>query len=400
MRELRSWKWEAADLTGKIHRGIRDDTDAAGVHKDLRQRRLYPLRIRPRLNLFDLWAVRLADVRWIHFARSLALLLDAGLPLLQALDILAHRPPNRYVHSAQQLQMVKQKIEEGYEFHEAVTVLRPIPNSFIRYCLRAAEQNGTLVRGLEEIASSLETERQFKKKIRAALSYPLILLVMTAVILMSLSFWLLPMYESLFSYFNVQLPTITRLVFGVGKRFPQILILFFIGVWGLWIMQVFIPKIKISIARGLRGLPLWGTIIRLRDEEHFARTLAQLLSAGLPVLDALKLMQDFEYNVGVSELVEDLFFAANEGRRLAPVLKMSEVMTEDKAELFHIGEESGKLEESLMLISRWAQLELEEKLAELARFLEPFLIVIMAGLIGLIAIGVLLPVMQTSAYIH
>lgn len=208
------------------------------------------------------------------------------------------------------------------------------------------------------------------------------------------------MYENIFANLNGEIPMLTSVIFGIGQYLPGLVFGVMVAFGGWITAAAFVPKIRISLIKGLRKLPLWGSILRLADEEQFSRILGRLLGAGIPIREALNLMRDSEFNPGIHGLVEELRFAVNEGRRLAPVLKINRVFSLDKCEMFRIGEESGKLEESLMLMSKWARMELEERFDEFSRLLEPLLIIVMAGLIGLVAVGVLLPVLQAPSYLH
>jgi Type II secretory pathway, component PulF len=210
------------------------------------------------------------------------------------------------------------------------------------------------------------------------------------------------MYEKLFMDMGAELPFLTGVIFACGRKLPVFL-------WsglglitsGLLVLRLTSPELwKKRLERILGRLPLIGKVYRLRDLVQFNRMLGRLLVAGIPLLEALRLTTGALRGQEMLELMNQLVLHVRQGKRMAPLLRASRVFPKEGAEMIAVAEEAGQLERMLHYVTKMFRRELEDQLDRLTRMIEPALILVVAGLIGLVAAGVMLPIFDLSSYLQ
>ena len=391
--------WKAVDAHGIIQHGVWDGEKSSEVQTRLRNEGYFPLVIRRSRNWQSVFLPARTNSQWSHFARRLATLLEAGIPLLQALEIMTSHE-EKLTFRLEQWKSIKERVEAGSDLSEAMSLLNPPPNSFVLSMIKAGEYTGSLGKVFSEVADELDQEQVYHKKIKAALAYPLLLFVAVVVVLIVLSVWVLPMYETLFRSMDAELPFLTRVIFACGRKLPVFL---WCGLGlitsGLLILRLTSPdRWKLRLEHILGRLPLIGKVYRLRELVQFSRMLGRLLGAGIPLLEALRLTVGSIRGPKMLELMNQLILHVRQGRRMAPILRASKVFPNEGAEMIEVAEEAGQLDRMLHYITQMFRLELEDHLDRLTRMIEPILILSVAGLIGLVAAGVMLPILDLSSH--
>lgn len=338
---------------------------------------------------------------WSGLTRRLSLLLEAGIPLLQAVEILANQEEGSFFRPIE-WELVKEQLESGYEFSEAIETLVPKPTPYIRAMIRAGEQAGRLSEVLVRISNELEMELGYHRKLVGAYSYPTFLLLLTLTVIYALNIFVLPVYERIFINLEADLPIMTRVIFSLSGLLPQgILFLLFMGMSLLLILRLRYPKEwKEILNEGISHIPFLGKIYRLNDYVQFSRNLGTLLESGIPLLEALNMTRDTVRLSSMKSLIEQLSAAVKEGRRLAPLLRHIKVFPLEASQMLAVGEESGHLSQMLLHMAKIYQLDLENQMDKLPRVLGPLLIVFLSGIIGLVAIGVLLPIFEVGTHLQ
>jgi len=393
--------WKAVDANGIIQHGVWVGRGIADVQTRLRNEGCFPVAIRASKNWKSILLPSRTNFQWSHFARRLATLLEAGIPLLQALEIMTFNGEKR-TFQLEQWKNIKERVEAGSDLSEAMSLLNPSPNSFVLSMIKAGEYTGTLGKVLSEVADESDQDYVYQKKIKAALAYPMFLLIAVTVVLFVLSIWVLPTYEKLFTGMSAELPFLTRVIFAGGRKLP---VLLWSGV-GLIFSGVLILKLtnfdlwKKRLEHILEKLPLLGKIYRLRDLVQFSRLLGRLLVAGIPLLEALRLTAGALRGPEMLDLMNQLVLHVRQGKRMAPLLRASRIFPMESAEMIAVAEETGQLDRMLNFVTQMFRRELEEQLDQFTRMIEPVLILIMAGLIGLVAAGVMLPIFDLSTQIQ
>jgi type IV pilus assembly protein PilC len=393
--------WKAVDANGIIRHGVWVGEELSEVQTRLRNEGYFPVGIRTSWDWQSVAFQARAKLQWSHFARRLATLLEAGIPVLQALELMTFSE-EKLTLQLEQWKSVKERVEAGSDLSEAMSLLNPAPSSFVLSMIKAGEYTGTLGKVLGEVADELDQEHVYQKKIKSALVYPMLLLFAVVVVLYVLSVWVLPMYEKLFRSMGAELPFMTRVIFACGRKLPVVL-------WsglglltsGLLVLRFTSPDLwKMRLERSLGRVPLLGKVYLLRDLVQFSRILERLLSAGIPLLEALRLTAGTLRSPEMLELTNQLVLSVRQGKRMAPLLRASRVFPKEGAEMIAVAEEAGRLDRMFHYITQMFRRELEEQLDRLMRMIEPALILALAGLIGLVAAGIMLPIFDLSSHLE
>jgi len=393
--------WKAVDTNGIIQHGVWVGNEISEVQTRLKKEGYFPVAIRTRRNWQSVFLPTRKNFQWSHFARRLATLLEAGIPLLQALEIMTFHVEKSTVQM-EQWKSIKKRVEEGSDLSEAMSLLNPSPNSFVLSMIKAGEYTGTLGKVLSEVADETDQDMVYQKKIKAALAYPLFLLCAVVIVLYVLSVYVLPMYEKLFLGMGSELPLLTKVIFDCGRKLP-VLLWSTLGLTagGLLVLRLTSPELwKKRLQHLLSLLPLSAKVYRLRDLVQFSRMLGRLLAAGIPLLEALRLTAGALRGREMLELMNQLVLHVRQGKRMAPLLRASKVFPMESAEMIAVAEETGQLDRMLHYVTQMFRRELEDRLDRLSRMIEPALILAIAGLIGLVAAGVMLPIFDLSTHLE
>ena len=400
--KIEKFAWKAVDQYGLVRRGIWTETGVSEIRKRLRSEGCFPVSIQKKEKHFRAGLLLLGNNHWSDFSRRLATLLEAGVPLLQSLEIMVS-VGQRPAAQINEWKRIKDQIEEGRDLSEAMSASDTVPDAYVIALIRAGEQAGTLGKVLKEVADTLDQEAALQKKIKMALAYPVLLFFAVFVVLYVMSVWVLPMYEQMFSNLdrNAELPVISQVVFVCGRNLPRFL-------WGAAGLAAGFLALKLTQPELghkywrllLEKLPLLGKISYLRDQVQFSGLLGRLVTAGIPLLEALQLTASVPRSAHLRDLSSQLIHHVRQGRRMAPLLRASPVFLKEAAEMIAIAEETGQLEQILLYVTALLQRELEDRLNRLTRILEPALIFAAAGLIGLIAAGMMLPIFDLSTQLY
>lgn len=392
------WSWTALDEKGNNMTGTCQESSKSLVVERLRKQNLYPLRINK--DFLRTWRLQLhaakSKIYWSKASRKIGLMLEAGIPLVTVLQIMADKENNAYLKGG--WKKVCQSVLDGNELGLSIKSFEPPLGIHLEGLLIAGERSGTLTKSFLEISAQLEEEYFFEQKIKTALFYPTLLMGIAVLIIYILSAVVLPMYETLFSGLDAELPTITTLIFNIGSVIPYALIIFL----GLMFVYLLVKGKNQTMARlsYLYWLPGIGQIRKSQDIILFCSILQRMLDAGMPLVQALDLLEVVMRGEGMKKIISDLKFEVNEGKRLAPVFLRNSFFPAEAAKMIGVGEESGRLSEMLGHMARIFRKELEEKLQKYAKLLEPFLVIGIAGIVGVVAVGILLPLFEMSMHIR
>jgi type IV pilus assembly protein PilC len=398
---MQRFVWKAVDTNGIIQHGVWLGAEISDIQTRLKNEGYFPVDIRTRRNWQSVFIPARKNFQWSYFARRLATLLEAGIPLLQALEIMTFHE-EKLTFQMEQWKRIKERVEEGSDLSEAMSLLNPSPNSFVLSMIKAGEYTGNLGKVLSEVADETDQDTVYQKKIKAALAYPLFLLLAVIIVLFVLSIYVLPMYEKLFMGMGTELPLLTKVIFVCGRKLPVFLWSgFALITGGLAVLRLTSPDLwKKRLQHLLGRLPLSAKVYRLRDLVQFSRMLGRLLVAGIPLLEALRLTAGALRGREMLELINQLVLHVRQGKRMAPLLRASKVFPMEGAEMIAVAEETGQLDRMLQYVTHMFRRELEDHLNRLTRMVEPALILVIAGLIGLVAAGVMLPVFDLSTHLE
>ncbi len=327
------------------------------------------------------------------FTRQLATILRSGIPLVRGLRGLAADTPNRRL--ARAIDDLALRIERGEGLSDGLGCHPQIFNRMYISLVHAGEQAGTLDDLLDQLAVYLERTDAIKTRVRGALVYPIFVIVFAVVAGLFLIFKIVPTFQHIYGDLGQQLPAITRIVIGISTVVRTHVLLMLPLVAGLGLLLA--AGLRTRRGRYLRDslllrLPIFGTIVRKAVMSRCARTFGILLHSGLPILRALDLVGEASGNAVVARGVERARDRITAGQAITPSFRATGVFPEMLLQLMGTGEESGELDTMLQKTSDFYDRQVEASVQGLTSLIEPLLIVVVGGVIGVIVVSMFLPI--------
>ena len=330
----------------------------------------------------------------IMFTRQLATLIGAGLPLATSLRTVAEQTQSKAMKGI--VEEILAKVEAGKTLYEAFSAHPDIFNGVYLALIRAGETSGTLDLALKRLADQEEKDAAMMSKIRGALVYPAIIFVVIIAVLAFMMIMVVPQVKNLYSDMGKTLPGLTQFLVNLSNFFGDfwwlVLIITVAIVAALWYAVKKTPVGR-RVADSFKiHVPLFGALFRKLYVSRFARTAEMMLATGVPMLDSVKIAIEATSNVVVEDEYNKSLDIIKGGKTLSEGLKDRQYMLPLVPQMASIGEESGKIDEMLGKAAQVYENELDEQINNISTMIEPILMVIMAGLIGVVIGGTLLPI--------
>lgn len=329
--------------------------------------------------------------------RQMAILLEAGLPLIRSLKTLARQSKNPAIKKT--LEEAAASVEGGATFSEA---LAQHPKSFDKLYLnmiRAGEAAGKLELILDRLAMFMEKAAKIQGKVKSAMVYPIIVLCVAGIICSGLMIFIVPKFEKMFTELleGEPLPWLTQIVVGIGKFMSEQALIMVGGIFALVIMikiVLKIPFLRFYIDWAKYNMPLFGPIVSKSAISKFGRTLGTLMGSGVPVLNSLTIVKETSGNEVVARAVVKVYEAVKEGEGMAPPLQATKIFPEMVISMIEVGEETGKLPEMLDKIADTYDEEVDNAVSALTSMIEPIMMVGLAVIVGGIVIALFMPMIS------
>ena len=327
--------------------------------------------------------------------RQLAILLEAGLPLIRSLRTLEKQSKNPAVKSV--LGKTSDIVEGGATFAEA---LSQSPKSFDKLYLnmvRAGEASGAMETILDRLAGFMEKAARIAGKVKSAMIYPCVILSISLLAVVGLMVFIVPNFRKIFKDLlgeKEKLPGITEFLIQTSDTLINSWYYYIIGIVAIVILYKIInmiPAGKWGVDWCKYNMPLFGPIIAKTAISRFSRTLGTLMSSGVPVLNALAIVKETSGNEVVASAVQKVYGAVKEGEGIAVPLSRTKIFPEMVISMVEVGEETGKLPEMLEKIANTYEEEVDNAVGALTSLIEPLMIVMLAGIVGTIVIALFLP---------
>jgi type IV pilus assembly protein PilC len=387
------FEWEGKDRNGKLVRG---QTRAAGenqVQTALRRQGILASKIKkPRVRMGK--AIKRKDLA--IFTRQLATMLKAGVPLLQAFDIVGRGNANANVTKL--LNDIRIDVETGTSLSVA---FRQFPMHFDSlYCnlVEAGEQAGILDQLLERLALYMEKTEAIKSKIKSALMYPSSVIVVALVVVTVIMIFVIPAFKEVFSSFGADLPAPTLMVIAISEFFVSYWWLMFGAIGGgiYFFMQAWRhnKNVQRALDRIMLKVPVFGTLINKSCVARWTRTLATMFAAGVPLVEALDSVGGAAGNSVYEIATEKIQQEVATGTSLTNAMTNANLFPSMVLQMCAIGEESGSIDHMLSKSADFYEAEVDEMVAGLSSLMEPIIIVCLGGLIGGIVIAMYLPIFK------
>ncbi len=399
---MAEFAWEARGRMGEMRKGTMEADTEAAVHARLRAQQLNPTKVSKKFSMNFQLGSGVDSKDLVKFIRQFATMIDAGLPLVQCLEILANQEPNKYFQGV--LRDIKSTVEQGATFSDALRRHPKIFDDLFTNLVQAGEVGGILDTILNRLAVYIEKNVKLVRQIKGALSYPTIVIFIMIGVMTVLLGWVIPAFENMFAEFGAKdgLPAITKFVIMLSRGFiswlPLLVLLAIGSVTGFIFFYKSRPG-KRLVHKTLLKLPVMGPTLQKIAVARFTRTLGTLLSSGVPILDALDIVAKTAGNVIIEE---GLMFARAriaEGRNLADPLREANVFPSMVVQMVGVGEQTGALDTMLNKIADFYEDEVDVAVAALTSMLEPILMVIIGGMVGTVLVSMYLPIFDLAGKI-
>jgi type IV pilus assembly protein PilC len=338
----------------------------------------------------------------VVFTRQFATMIDAGLPLVQCLDILSRESPN--IAFRKILANIKESVEAGTTLAEG---LRKHPKVFNElYCnmVAAGEAGGILDTVLNRLAVTIEKAAALKRQIKGAMMYPAITLTVAVAVVAILMIFVIPQFAQLFKDMGAELPALTKFVMGLStwmaKQFGWAIMLgVFGGVFAIWWGMQQNKQTEMMLHRFYLMIPALGDVIRKSAVASFTRILGTLISSGVPIMDGLDIVARIAGNRVVEAELRKVKQAISEGKTLSEPLKASKVFPAMVVQMIGVGEQTGALDAMLQKIADFYEVEVDEAVETLTGLLEPIIMMFLAVVAGGVVISMYLPIFSLASVV-
>ena len=399
-----SFKWEGRNRQGQMVQGEIDAANAAVAVLQLRKQQILPIQVKPEkakgLNWKLLLRRKIKEKEVAIFTRQLATMIDAGLPLVQSLEILASQQENPAFKET--LLGVKLDVEGGATFSDSLEKKPKVFNELYTNLVTAGEIGGTLDIILNRLSQYMEKAIALKKRVKGAMVYPSAILGVSFMVVAVLLIFVIPVFEKMFAGFGAALPLPTQIVIKMSK-FMQGNIVFIIA--ALIALGVVLrryhqtPTGRLLFDRTLLKLPVFGLLLLKIAVARFTRTLGTLVSSGVPILDALLITAKTAGNKIVENAILKTRVSISEGKTIAEPLGESSVFPPMVVQMIGVGESTGSLDAMLNKIADFYDEEVDATVSALTSLLEPLMMVFLGVIIGGMMVAMYLPIFQMASVI-
>ena len=376
--------------TERLVRGEVVAKDEEEARKKLQRRGIRPLRISK---------VKTARKRRITqeditvFTRQLATMMKAGLPLMQAFEIVARGHSNPSM--TEMLMQVRSDVEQGSALGKSFS---KYPKYFDRfYCnlVSAGESGGVLENLLDKLAVYKEKTQAIKKKVKTALTYPIAIIVVAIALIFIMMMFVLPAFKEVYANMGAELPSLTQLVMNLSDLFVDygwiMIILLIVSAFGLYKLHEKSPTFQKRIDALILRLPVFGAIVRKATIARWARTTSTLFAAGVPLVEVLDSVAGASGNILYEEATQDIRAKVTQGLSLTSSMQSTDMFPNMVIQMAAIGEESGSLDDMLNKAAEFYEDEVDNSVSRLSALMEPIIMVVLGSLIGILLIAMYLP---------
>ncbi len=393
--------WEGTDRNGKKIKGKSLANDETAVRADLRRQGVVPTRIRKQSKGLFAGSGKITTADIALFSRQLATMLAAGIPLVQAFEIVGNGHENAAMQKL--ILSIKSDVEGGSALAEALAKQPLYFDDLFVNLVEAGEQAGALESLLDKVATYKEKTEAIKKKIKKALTYPAAVLVVALVVTTILLIFVIPSFEDLFRGFGADLPTFTRMIIDLSAfvRTQGVYIAMLIG--GAVSAFLYFKKrsrtFRHFLDRLMLKLPIVGPILQKASIARYARTLSTMFAAGVPLVEAMQSVAGATGNIVYEEGVLTMRDEVATGQRLQQAMENTGLFPNMVIQMIAVGEESGSLDEMSAKVADFFEEDVDNAVDNLSSLLEPMIMAILGVLVGGLVVAMYLPIFKLGAVV-
>jgi type IV pilus assembly protein PilC len=396
--------WTGKNRKGETQKGEMDAASENAVRSHLTRLKITPIRIRKKPkdlleNLSFLQpVVKQNDV--ILFCRQFSTMIDAGLPIIQCLEILHSQQEN--VTFKKMLKNIKENVESGSTLAEALKAYPKQFDDLFVNMVHAGEMGGILDTILRRLSTYMEKAANLKRKVKGAMTYPVVTLLIAVVVLAVILIFVIPVFEEMFADFGSELPVPTQIVVAMSN-FAKDNFFYVLGalvLFGFAFRHFYrTEKGRVFVDRTVLRLPIFGDLLRKVAVAKFTRTMGTMLASGVAILEALDIVGKTSGNKTIEAAIMKTRTGISEGRTMADPLTESGVFPSMVCQMISVGEATGALDAMLGKIADFYDEEVDQAVENLTALIEPFMLVFLGVTIGGLVVAMYLPIFKMAGAI-
>lgn len=377
--------------------GERFSSNAQALAAVLRKEQIAPAQIREKKSSsFNFsFMKKVSQTEVAIFTRQFSVMLDAGLPLIQGLDAIGGQHPNPAFK--QVLEQIRMDVESGTTLSAAMSRHPKVFDSLYTNMIAAGETGGILDTILQRLSSFIEKIVKLKRALRSAMIYPATILTVAIGVVAIILWKVIPVFATLFEGFNVELPLLTQIVITLSRLMERyaifIIILIGVGIAGLRSYYK-TDKGRHVVDRALLKIPVLGQVLRKIAVARFTRTLATLLTSGVPILEGLNITAKTSGNAVLEDVIYELRLRIEGGGTMADPMRQSGFFPPMVTQMVSVGESTGEMDTMLVKVADYYEEEVDVVVANLLTLLEPIMMVFLGVVVGGIVIAMYLPLFK------
>ncbi len=396
--------WEGKNRMGEVQKGEMEAASYETIRAALHRLRISPTKIKKKPKdilenvTFLQPKVKEADV--ILFCRQFSTMIDAGLPIIQCLDILYSQQENKAFKKM--LKEIKDSVESGSTLAEALKKYPDQFNNLFVNMVSAGEAGGILDTILKRLSNYLEKTAKLKSRVKGAMTYPVVTMIIAVIVVAVILVFVIPVFQEMFADFGSELPIFTQIVVNLSNFVKSnilyifgAVVLFFYASKRLYKTQ----KGRAIIDRYLLKLPVFGILLRKVAVAKFTRTMGTMLASGVAILDALDIVARTAGNMTIEKAIYKVRTAIAEGRTMSEPLGESGVFPAMVCQMIAVGESTGALDAMLEKIADFYEEQVDQAVDNLTSLIEPFMLVFLGVTIGGLVVAMYLPIFKMAGAI-
>ncbi|NMB76970.1 MAG: type II secretion system F family protein [Myxococcales bacterium] len=404
---MASFVWEGKTKAGEVRNGVMDAKDADEVNQKLKAQGIVPSKVARKAivirlpKLPGIGGVSSKDL--VVFTRQFSTMIDAGLPLVQCLEILSTQAENMALKKV--LASVKEQVEAGSTFADALKKHPKVFDELYVNLVAAGEVGGILDTILQRLAIYIEKNMKLKKKVKGAMVYPICIVLVAILVLGVLLYYVIPVFKKMFEDFGARaaIPATTQNLIDLSDWMIHnwwLVLIVVVGVpTGVHYFKKW-PKGRYLWDKGILKLPLFGPLLRKVAVAKFTRTMGTMVSSGVPILDAMDIVAKSAGNRVVEEAIYFTREKISEGKTMAEPLGETGVFPGMVIQMIAVGESTGALDQMLSKIADFYDEEVDVAVDALTSLMEPFMLVLLGGMVGYFLIAMYLPIFNLASVVQ
>jgi type IV pilus assembly protein PilC len=401
--QMKAFVWEARTRTGDVKKGVMEAETEEAVHNKLKMQQLSPVMVKKQPRQITLptigTGVNTNDI--VIFTRLFATMIDAGLPIVQCLEILSSQAENKRFGKI--LGQIRSSVEGGLTLSDAMRRFPKIFDNLFVNLVAAGEAGGILDTILQRLSQYMEKAQKLRRRVKGAMSYPLIVLFIAGIVVVVLLTKVIPVFEKMFKDFGGgKLPKPTQVVIDLSyamRNYLPYIVTGMVLLYAAWTAILRTRKGRLAWDGMLLKLPILGNVLRKTVVARFTRTMGTLLSSGVPILDAMEIVGKTAGNVVVQDGIMFVRARISEGKDMSTPLMETGLMPPMVVQMISVGEQTGALDAMLTKIADFYEEEVDVAVASMTSMIEPLMMVFLGTVVGGLVIAMYLPIFEMAGNI-